>query len=159
MVVGENAHCSGGHGCSGVRRSRRTTTQHQTLDQEAERTRIQAGNEAVVLGQNVGSVGAQVEGKTLTQIEGADQTKLYDVQEVHQYSANSQTRSGFMGFTYNKSSSQDSQLQSNALPTELKSDQAVRVGVGAVTDVRGAVLTAPQIEFYRSANADTTKPG
>jgi filamentous hemagglutinin len=28
-----------------------------------------------------------------------------------------------------------------------------------VTDVRGAVLTAPQIEFYRSANADTTKPG
>ena len=40
MVVGENAHCSGGHGCSGVRRSRRTTTQHQTLDQEAERTRI-----------------------------------------------------------------------------------------------------------------------
>jgi hypothetical protein len=49
-----------------------------------------------------------------------------------------------LGITYSKSTSQDSRLQSNALPTELKSDQAVRVGVGAVTDVRGAVLTAPQ---------------
>ena len=77
MVLGESARSSG-HGCSNVRRSRRnkrrTTTQHQTLDQEAERNCIQAGNEAVVLGGNVGSVGAQVQGKALTQIEGAGQT-------------------------------------------------------------------------------------
>ncbi len=76
-MVGESVR-SGGHGCTDVRCSRRnkrrTTTQQQTLDQEAERTRIQARNEAVVLGGNVGSVGAQVQGKALTQIEGAGQT-------------------------------------------------------------------------------------
>ena len=136
-----------------------TTTQHEQLDQEAERTQISAGGQAQVLGKNVASVGAQVSGQTLTQIEGADKTLLYDVQEVHQYSANSQTRSSFAGITYSKSSSNDSTFKSEALPTELKSEEAVRVGVGAVTDVRGAILSAPQVGFYRSAGADPSTPG
>ncbi len=136
-----------------------TTTQHEQIDQEAERTQISAGGRAQVLGHNVASVGAQVSGQTLTQIEGADKTLLYDVQEVHQYSANSQTRSSFAGITYSKSSSNDSTFKSQALPTELKSEEAVRVGVGAVTDVRGALLEAPQVEFYRSAGADPSQGG
>lgn len=136
-----------------------TTTQHEQLDQEAERTHISAGGQAQVLGKNVASVGAQVSGQTLTQIEGADKTLLYDVQEVHQYSANSLTRSSFAGITYSKRSSNDSTFKSQALPTELQSQEAVRVGVGALTDVRGAILSAPQVGFYRSAGADpSTRP-
>jgi large exoprotein involved in heme utilization and adhesion len=49
--------------------------------------------------------------------------------------------------------------QSEALGTKLTSDQAIQVGVGAVTDVQGAILTAPKVDFVRSAGADTSRPG
>ena len=63
------------------------------------------------------------------------------------------------GATYKKSSSSDSQFNSTALGTQLTSEQAIKLGVGTVTDVRGAILTAPQIDIVRSQGADTSKPG
>jgi large exoprotein involved in heme utilization and adhesion len=66
---------------------------------------------------------------------------------------------GVEGLTYSKSSSTDSSIKSEALGTQLSSDEAVQIGVGAVTDVQGAILTAPKVDFVRSAGADTSKDG
>ena len=112
-----------------------------------------------MLSQNVASQGACITGKDLVQIEGADTTQLYAVNEEHSSKSNSQSSSGWLGISYSKSSSNDSTFKSQALPTELQSQEAVRVGVGAVTDVRGAILSAPQVGFYRSAGADPSQPG
>jgi Possible hemagglutinin (DUF637)/Pre-toxin domain with VENN motif len=66
---------------------------------------------------------------------------------------------GVEGITYSQSSSTDSTIKSEALGTQLSSDEAVQIGVGAVTDVQGAILTAPKVDFVRSAGADTSKEG
>jgi Possible hemagglutinin (DUF637) len=141
-----------------VFKSKTTTSQHETLDKTAQVTQI-SGGQVVVLGNNVKSEGAKLDGSQLVQLEGANNTQLYAVQEVHQYTKNSQTSSGVLGITYSKSSSTDTTIKSEALGTRLTSDEAVRVGVGAVTDVQGAILTAPKVDFVRSAGADTSKDG
>ncbi len=54
---------------------------------------------------------------------------------------------------------QNSTLNSEALGTRLSSQEKLQIGVGAVTDVQGAILTAPKVDFVRSAGADASKPG
>ena len=175
MAVGETAR-SGGGGCSGARRSRRcfsstsstsrswygkkktTVTQHETVDKTAEVTQINAG-QVQVLGNNVVSYGANLKGRDLVQVEGADKTALYAVNEEHLSKADSKSTSSWLGITYSKSTSSDSSFKSEALGTELTSEQAVRLGVGSVTDVRGAIMTAPKIDIVRSQGADTSKSG
>ena len=41
----------------------------------------------------------------------------------------------------------------------LTSEEAIKLGVGTVTDVRGVIMTAPKIDIVRSAGADTSKDG
>jgi hypothetical protein len=135
-----------------------TTTQHETQDKTAEVTRI-TGNQVEVRGQNVTSFGAEFNGTELVHVEGVDQTLLYDVKEEKTTQANSRTTSSFAGFSYKKSTSTDTTMERQALGTELISDKAVRVGVGTVTDLRGAVLDAPKVDFVRSEGADTSQPG
>jgi len=139
-------------------KSSTTTTQHETLDKTAQVTELQ-GQSIKVLGNNVKSEGAKLEGAKLVQVEGVNNTQLYAVQEVHQYTQNSQTSSGFLGITYSSSSSSDRSIKSEALGTRLSSQEKLQIGVGAVTDVQGAILTAPKVDFVRSAGADTSKPG
>ncbi len=69
------------------------------------------------------------------------------------------TCDGVEGITYSKSSSSDSSIKSEALGTKLSSNEAVQIGVGAVTDVQGAILNAPKVDFVRSAGADTSQDG
>jgi hypothetical protein len=135
-----------------------TTTQHETADKTAEVTKINA-NQVQVLGNNVTSYGADLNGQSLVQVEGADKTALYAVNEEHLSKADSKTSSSFIGFTYSKSSSSDSNLNTTALGTKLTSEEAIKLGVGTVTDVRGAIMTAPKIDIVRSAGADTSKDG
>ncbi len=135
-----------------------TTTQHETLDKTAQVTQLE-GQTVKVLGNNVKSEGAKLDGAKLVQVEGVNNTQLYAVQDVHQATQSSQTSSSFVGISYSKSSSTDSSFKSEALGTKLTSDQAIQVGVGAVTDVQGAILTAPKVDFVRSAGADTSRPG
>lgn len=141
-----------------VLKKKTTTTQHETLDKTAQVTELE-GQNVKVLGNNVKSEGAKLDGSKLVQIEGVNNTQLYAVQEVHQVTTSSQTSSGFMGFTYSKSSSTDSSIKSEALGTQLSSYEAVQIGVGAVTDVQGAILNAPKVNFVRSAGADTSQDG
>jgi hypothetical protein len=77
------------------------------VDKTAEVTQIE-GTQVQVLGNNVASYGAKVTGQNLVQVEGADKTALYAVKEEHLHKADSQSRSSFMGMTYNKSTSNDS---------------------------------------------------
>ena len=135
-----------------------TTTQHETVDKTAEVTQID-GAQVQVLGNNVSSYGAHITGQELVQIEGADKTALYAVNEEYKVKADSQTKSSFLGMTYSKSTSSDSSFNSTALGTTLTSQEAIKVGVGATTDVRGAILSAPKVDFYRNQNADASKPG
>jgi hypothetical protein len=139
-------------------KTKTTTTQHETLDKTAQVTAI-SGDQVVVLGKNVKSEGAKLEGAQLLQVEGANNTQLFAVQDVHQSTQNSQTSSGLLGVTYSKRSSTDTTLKSEALGTQLSSNKAIQIGVGAVTDVQGAILTAPKVAFVRSAGADTSKAG
>ncbi len=143
---------------AGGLKKKTTVTHHETVDKTAEVTQI-TGNQVQVLGRNVVSEGAKLAGRDLVQMEGADQTRLYEVQEAHQYTQNSRTTSSFAGVTYKKTTSTDTSFKSEALGSELTSKEAVRVGVGAVTDVRGAILTAPKVEFYRSPHADPSQSG
>ncbi len=175
MAVGETAR-SGGGGCSGARRSRRcfsstsstsrswygkkktTVTQHETVDKTAEVTQIE-GAQVQVLGNNVVSYGANLNGRDLVQVEGADKTALYAVNEEHLSKADSKSTSSWLGITYSKTTSSDSSLNTTALGTTLTSEEAIKLGVGSVTDVRGAIMTAPKIDIVRSQGADTSKPG
>ena len=118
------------------------------------------GNTQVqALGNNVTSYGANLDGQNLVQVEGADKTALYAVNEVHLNKADSKTSSSFAGITYRNSKSSDSSLNTTALGTTLTSEDAIRLGVGTVTDVRGAIMTAPKIDIVRSQGADTSKGG
>lgn len=141
-----------------VFKKKTTTTQHETLDKTAQVTAI-SGDQVVVLGNNVKGEGAKLQGAQLVQVEGSNNTQLYAVQDVHQKTQNSQTSSRFMGITYSKTSSTDNILKSEALGTQLSSNKAIQIGVGALTDVQGAILTAPKVDFVRSADADTSKAG
>ena len=73
--------------------------------------------------------------------------------------AYSKTSSSFFGINYSKSTSSDSSLDTTALGTKLTSEEAIKLGVGTVTDVRGAIMTAPKIDIVRSEGADTSKGG
>jgi filamentous hemagglutinin family protein len=139
-------------------KSKTTTTQHETLDKTAQVTELE-GQNVKVLGYNVKSEGAKMDGSQLVQVEGVNNTQLYAVQEEHKTTTSSQTSSSLIGITYSKSSSTDTTLKSEALGTKLSSDEAVQIGVGAVTDVQGAILTAPKVDFVRSAGADTSQDG
>jgi filamentous hemagglutinin len=135
-----------------------TTTQHETADKTAEVTKINA-DQVQVLGNNVTSYGADLNGQSLVQVEGADKTALYAVNEEHLSKAASKTSSSFIGITYSNSKSSDSNLNTTALAPKLTSEEAIKLGVGTVTDVRGAIMTAPKIDIVRSAGADTSKDG
>ncbi len=135
-----------------------TTTQHETLDKTAQATEIE-GQNIRVLGNNVKSEAAKLGGAQQVQVEGVNNTQLYAAQEVHETTQNSQTSSSLIGITYSKSNSTDSNIKSEALGTQLNSDKAIQIGVGAVTDVQGAILNAPKVDFVRSAGADTSKAG
>ncbi len=135
-----------------------TTTNHTTVDKTAEVSKVKAG-QVQVLGKNITSLGADIKGQTLVQVEGADQTKLYAVNEEHKSNADSRTSSSFIGITYSNSQSSDSSLNTTALAPKLTSQEAIKVGVGTVTDVRGAIMTAPKIDIVRSEGADTSKDG
>jgi len=139
-------------------KSKTTVTQHETLDKTAQVTELD-GQRVKVLGYNVKSEGAKMDGSQLVQVEGVNNTQLYAVQELHQTTTSSQTSSSMMGITYSKSSSTDTSIKSEALGTKLSSDEAVQIGVGAVTDVQGAILNAPKVNFVRSAGADNSKDG
>ena len=139
-------------------KSKTTVTQHETLDKTAQVTELE-GQRVKVLGYNVMSEGAKMDGSQLVQVEGVNNTLLYAVQELHQTSTSSQTSSSMMGITYSKSSSTDTTIKSEALGTQLTSAEALQIGVGAVTDVQGAILTAPNVNFVRSAGADTSQAG
>jgi hypothetical protein len=73
--------------------------------------------------------------------------------------ADSKTSSSLFGINYSKSTSSDSSLDTTALGTKLTSEEAIKLGVGTVTDVRGAIMTAPKIDIVRSEGADTSKDG
>ncbi|WP_194945665.1 hemagglutinin repeat-containing protein, partial [Limnohabitans sp. DM1] len=135
-----------------------TTTNHTTVDKTAEVSKVKAG-QVQVLGKNITSLGADIKGQTLVQVEGADQTKLYAVNEEHKSNADSRTSSSFVGINYSNSQSSDSSLNTTALAPKLTSQEAIKVGVGTVTDVRGAIMTAPKIDIVRSEGADTSKDG
>jgi hypothetical protein len=135
-----------------------TTTQHETADKTAEVTKINA-TEVQVLGNNITSLGADITGQNLVQVEGVGKTALYAVNEEHLTKADSHSTSSWIGITYSKSSSSDSNLNTTALGTTLTSQEAIKVGVGTVTDVRGAIMTAPKIDIVRSEGADTSKDG
>jgi adhesin HecA-like repeat protein len=135
-----------------------TTTQHETADKTAEVNQINA-DQVQVLGNNVTSYGANLNGQNLVQVEGADKTALYAVNEEHLSKADSKTSSSFIGINYSKSTSSDSSLDTTALGTKLTSEEAIKLGVGTVTDVRGAIMTAPKIDIVRSEGADTSKDG
>ena len=143
---------------AGGLKKKTTTTQHETQDKTAEVTRI-TGNQVEVRGQNVASFGAEFNGTELVHVEGVDLTLLYDVKEEKTTQANSRTTRSFGGISYQKSTSTDTTLERQALGTELISDKAIRLGVGSVTDLRGAVLDAPTIDVVRSEGADTSQPG
>jgi filamentous hemagglutinin len=135
-----------------------TTTQHETADKAAEVTKINA-TEVQVLGNNITSLGADITGQNLVQVEGVGKTALYAVNEEHLTKADSQSTSSWIGITYSKSSSSDSNLNTTALAPKLTSEEAIKLGVGTVTDVRGAIMTAPKIDIVRSEGADTSKSG
>ncbi|WP_090143243.1 hemagglutinin repeat-containing protein [Limnohabitans sp. DM1] len=135
-----------------------TTTNHTTVDKTAEVSKVKAG-QVQVLGKNITSLGADIKGQTLVQVEGADQTKLYAVNEEHKSNADSRTSSSFVGINYSNSQSSDSSLNTTALAPKLTSQEAIKLGVGTVTDVRGAIMTAPKIDIVRSEGADTSKDG
>ncbi len=135
-----------------------TVSQHETVDKTAEVTHL-SGAQLQVLGQNVTSQGAQLQGQQLVQVEGVDKTALYAVNEEHIAKTNSLRSSSWMGFSVGKSESQDASLKSQALGTQLSSTQAIRLGVGSVTDVQGALLKASKVDVVRSQGADTSQPG
>ena len=49
--------------------------------------------------------------------------------------------------------------RTSALGTTPTSEEAIKLGVGTVTDVRGAIMTAPKIDIVRSEGADISKSG
>jgi hypothetical protein len=146
------------HSSGNIIKSKTTTTNHTTVDKTAEVTQINAG-QVQVLGNNVTSYGANLNGQSLVQVEGAGKTALYAVNEEHLNKADSKTSSSLFGINYSKSTSSDSNLNTTALGTKLTSEEAIKLGVGTVTDVRGAIMTAPKIDIVRSEGADTSKPG
>jgi hypothetical protein len=135
-----------------------TTTQHETADKTAEVTKIDA-DQVQVLGNNVTSFGADLNGQSLVQVEGADRTELYAVNEEHLSKADSQRTSSWLGMKYRSTTTSDSELNTTALGTTLTSEEAIKLGVGTVTDVRGVIMTAPKIDIVRSEGADTSKDG
>jgi filamentous hemagglutinin len=169
VVAGRNVYLAAGqetqtidaasHRTSGGAWSRRTvTTRDQSRDVTAVTSRI-AGQQVQVLGQNVISEGAKFESQGLLHVEGSDKTLLYEVQSVRQRESQHEARSSTFGITTRRSESKDSHLQTQSLDTRLQSDEAIRVGVGSVADLRGATVSAPQIGFVRSQGADASQPG
>ncbi len=94
-----------------ILRRKTTTTQHETLDKNAEVTELE-GQRVIVRCNNVKSEGAKLEGAQLVQVEGVNNTQLYAVQEVHQYTQNSQSSSSLIGIT-NSSASNCNITQAN----------------------------------------------
>jgi len=112
-----------------------TTTQHETADKTAEVTKIDA-TEVQVLGNNITSLGADITGQNLVQVEGVGKTALYAVNDEHLTKADSKSTSSWLGITYSNSKSSDSNLNTTALGTTLTSQEAIKVGVGTVTQVK-----------------------
>jgi hypothetical protein len=112
-----------------------TTTNHTTVDKTAEVTKINA-TEVQVLGNNITSLGADITGQNLVQVEGVGKTALYAVNDEHLTKADSKSTSSWLGITYSNSKSSDSNLNTTALGTTLTSQEAIKVGVGTVTQVK-----------------------
>ncbi|MFN3809115.1 MAG: filamentous hemagglutinin N-terminal domain-containing protein [Roseateles asaccharophilus] len=132
-----------------------TVTQHEELKATAVRTTLE-GQAIEVLGQNVISVGAKFDSTGLLHVEGVDKTLLYSAENTHKTLTDSTSRSSFAGIGYRKVSSQDLSLKTQAVRTELVSDQAVRIGVGERTELIGARIQAPEISFVRRPGEGAT---
>jgi large exoprotein involved in heme utilization and adhesion len=140
-----------------------TTTRTQMSSTQAQRSTI-SGQGLEVLGESVVSVGTvfDSQGGEL-HVEGQDKTLLYEARDTRSEKTQVDVRrKGVAGLeiVLDKKSSETTKAQSSAtVVTELKSDQAVRIGVGALADLLGAKVTAPKIEFERAAGADPSTAG
>jgi hypothetical protein len=140
-----------------------TTTRTQMSSTQAQRSTI-SGQGLEVLGESVVSVGTvfDSQGGEL-HVEGQDKTLLYEARDTRSEKTQVDVRRkgvAGLGIVLDKKSSETTKAQSSAtVVTELKSDQAVRIGVGALADLQGAKVTAPKIEFERAAGADPSTAG
>ncbi len=139
--------------------SKTTTTRSSSESTTAQASEL-GGQSVSVTGQNVVSVGTRFESTDgVLHIEGADKTLLYATQDSQKSESSSETKRSFLGMTTGKSESTSSSERSTAVRTELISDEAVRIGVGERTELVGARVQAPQIEFVRSQNAAPNAAG
>ncbi|PZO11783.1 MAG: hypothetical protein DCF26_20520 [Burkholderiales bacterium] len=133
--------------------SKTTTTKITHRSAQAQVSQLQ-GRTVEVLGTNVVSVGTRIQGQDGVHIEGTDHTLLYAAQDRSFTQVDVTTkRSSVVGPKYRKTESTDIQFSDVGIGTELLSDEAVRIGVGERTELIGARVSAPSIEFTRSENA------
>ena len=136
--------------------SKTTTTKITHRSAKAQGSQLQ-GQRVELLGTNVVSVGTHIQGQDSVHIEGSDQTLLYAAQDRSFTQVDvSSKRSSVVGPKYRKTESTDILVSNVGIGTELISSEAVRIGVGERTELIGARVQAPTIEFVRSEN---TAPG
>jgi filamentous hemagglutinin family protein len=144
---------------SGPISSKTTTTKITHRSTQAQVSELQ-GQSVELLGTNVVSVGTHIQGQDSVHIEGTDQTLLYAAQDRSFTQVDVTTkRSSVVGPKYRKTESTDIEFSSVGIGTELISDQAVRIGVGEHTELVGARVSAPRIEFVRSEQAAPNASG
>ncbi|MDM7943954.1 MAG: DUF637 domain-containing protein, partial [Hydrogenophaga sp.] len=132
--------------------SKTTTTQITHRSAQAQASELQ-GRSVEVLGTNVVTVGANLQGRDSVHVEGTDQTLLLATQDRSVTQVEVQTRRRVAGISAGKRESTDTVVQNTSVGTELISDQAVRIGVGERTELIGARVEAPAIGFSRSEHA------
>lgn len=145
-----------------------TTTRTQMSSAQAQRSTI-SGQGVEVLGENVVSVGTVFDSQSgELYVKGRDKTLLYEARDMRSATTQVDSRrkgTGLgralgVGFALDKKSSETTKKASDvAVVTQLKSDQAVRIGVGELAELQGAKVIAPQIVFERATGADPQTAG
>lgn len=134
--------------------SSRTTTTRSSSQSTAAQASELGGQSIAVQGQNILSIGTRFESQGgELHIEGTDYTVLYATQDSHRSESHTSTRRSTLGITTGKTETTSNAQSTTAVRTELLSDQAVRIGVGELTELVGASVSAPQIDIVRSQNA------
>lgn len=138
---------------SGPVSSKTTTTQITHRSAKAQVSHLQ-GQNVEVLGTNVVSVGTHIQGQSSVHIEGTEQTLLYAAQDRSFTQVDVTTkRSSVVGPKYRKTESTDIEFSNVGIGTELIANEAIRIGVGERTELIGARVSAPSIEFTSSEHA------